>query len=307
MSELRPVNADDAILGRIRVQVGASFIYKRAVWIGLIVGALAVVRMLPATLAYEEPYEFWDRVPTMDPLRYIVEPWAGYLQVFARASFVIAHPFGNDIGPLITRLLSAAVIGALATFITADVSASAIPSRRVRIALALSLPLLPIPYPGPYVGPLNAQWWIALLLLMVAFAPARPWHYLLIAVAGLTGIAPCLALPVFRDRRAISLLIPSAIQSGILFTQLRRPQGVGISHEFVLVALLLIVAMAFAPLPLRTRLAYSYLGLAVIALGSIAVGGEPGNWRYLAVASAGISLGAASIIILGVSARSAAG
>jgi hypothetical protein len=257
--------------------------------VGLVVGAVALLRM-PLSLRYEEGFEFWDKVPVMTPVAYVLEPWAGYLNVFARSSFLVAHA----LDPIVTRLLAAAVIGLLAAFVVR--ASTAIPNPGVRLAFALVLPLLPIPDPGPYLGPLNSQWWIALLVLLIALEPERRWHSPLLLTAGLTGLAPCLAVMAFRDLRGFALLAPAIAQAVVFIGQPRRPLGVAISSEFMAVATVLLVTMAIARLPRRTRLAFTYLGLVIILGGSLAVGGESGNWRYLGIPAAGIALGLISLV-----------
>lgn len=51
----------------------------RPIIVPLFVATAALLRVMPATLIREEPLEFWARVPTIDPLRYLLETWAGYL------------------------------------------------------------------------------------------------------------------------------------------------------------------------------------------------------------------------------------
>jgi hypothetical protein len=246
--------------------------------------------MWPPTLVFEEPIEFWDRVTTLNPLQYLAEPWAGYLQVSARFVFLVVHPLG-DIGPAITRLMSAAVIAALAWFL---LRSSAIPSRTARVLPALALPVLPIGYPGPYVGPLNSQWWIATMVLLIALAPRQRWHAPILVVAGLTGLAPCLAWPAFRDRRVFALLIPTALQAVVLVSSQRRPASLAIEPAFIVIAAPLGGAMLMARLPPRTKLGFAYLGLATLTLGSILVGGVSGSGRFLAIACIGIVLAVTS-------------
>ena len=263
----------------------------------IVVTALALARMAPPRLEYEEPFAFWDVVPTMGPLEYLFEPWAGYFGVFARFSFLVAHPL-DDLGPLVTRLLASAVIGLVAVYFASDALRDAIPSRAVRIGLAISLPMLPIPYPGPYVGPLNSQWWIALAVLGIALARSRPWHYPALLVAGFVGIAPCIVLPVFRDRRWLALAVGVVAQLALLLSGERRPPGFSITIDYVLVMLLVGALMSAAPLPLRTRLAFGYLSIAILALGS-SLTGLPleSNWRRLAVPGAAMALGVFALLL----------
>jgi hypothetical protein len=266
---------------------------KRLVGIATVVAIAVLVRELPATLIREEPLQFWARVPTMDPPRYLLEPWAGYLQVWARAAFLVAYPFG-DAGPLVTRIIAALAVGAVAAFLASNRMRSAIPDGQLRLGIALSLALVPTAAPNAYDGPLNSQWWFAILAICIALVPPRRWDGPLLLGLGLTGAAPCLVLPVFRDRRALWLLVPTVMQAALVATSTRRPLGLGISPEYTTIAFLLIVVMIVARLPGRTRLAFVYVGLAIIALGALTYAGVPGNWRYLADAWVGIFLGVGS-------------
>src|SRR5262245_57734850 len=96
----------------------------------LAVLGLALLRM-PMSLVYEEPFEFWDRVPTMSPLAYLIEPWAGYVVLSSRAGFLVAYPFGEGLGPFVTRLFLAGIIAALAGLLLT--ARTAIPSPAVRV------------------------------------------------------------------------------------------------------------------------------------------------------------------------------
>jgi hypothetical protein len=244
---------------------------------------LALARM-PVQLQYEEPTAFWGN-------HSVFEPWAGYFQVFARLSFAIAWAVGN---PFVTRLLAALVIAAVAALLIR--SAAVVPDARVRVVGSLSLALMPIPDPGPYLGPLNAQWWIAIAVLVIALSPPRPWHYPAVLVSGFVGLAPCLVLPAFRDRRGLALLFPALIQAAILASSTRRQDGFPASTDYLWIMLVLAAVMVVARLPLRTRLAFLYLGLAVLALGAFASGRLDGQWRYLAIPGAGVTLGLASFL-----------
>lgn len=270
---------------------GAATARGRSGALFIVITALALLRMAPWQLEFEEPFAFWDVVPTMSALEYLIEPWASYFVVSARFSFLVAYPFG-DLGPLLTRLLAAAVIGLVAVYLASGALADAIPSRAVRTAFALSLPILPIAWPGPYVGPLNGQWWIALGVLGIALARPRTWHYPVLLGAGFAGIAPCVVLPVFRDRRGLALAVGVVAQGAMLLLGERSSPGFTITPEYLAVMLLVGVAMVAAPLPARTRMAFAYLGVTIVALGAIFTGWTLGSsLRYLAIPGAAIALG----------------
>jgi hypothetical protein len=261
------------------------------------VTALALLRMVPARLEFEEPFAFWDIVPTMGPIEYLFEPWAGYLGVFARFSFLLAYQF-DELGPLVTRLLAAAVIGLVAVYLASDELADAIPRRTVRTAVALSLPILPIGYPGPYVGPLNSQWWIAIAVLGIALARPRRWHYAALLGAGFVGVAPCIALPAFRDRRIVALGVGVAAQAATLLMSERRSPGFTISPDYIAVMLTVGAVMLLAPLPGRTRIAFAYLSISILALGAILTGWPLElNLRLLAIPGTTIALGIFALLL----------
>jgi len=199
---------------------------------------------------------------------------------------------------LVTRLLASAVIGLIAVYFASDALADAIPSRAVRIGLAMSLPMLPIPYPGPYVGPLNSQWWFALGVLGIALARPRTWHYPTLLLAGFTGVAPCIALPIFRDRRGLALAVGVVAQLALLLSGERRPPGFSVGIDYILVMLLVGALMSAAPLPLRTRMAFGYLSLAILALGAILTGWPlESNWRLLALPGAAMALAIFALLL----------
>jgi hypothetical protein len=56
--------------------------------------------------------------------------------------------------------------------------------------------------------------------------------------------------------------------------------------------------MSAAPLPVRTRMAFGYLSLAILALGSILTGWPlESNWRLLAVPGAAMALGIFALLL----------
>jgi hypothetical protein len=269
-------------------RVGTPWRRHRSVLVFACVFAISLLRMLPARLVSEEPSQFWATVPTTDPMSYLLMTWAGYVGVWARAVFLVGYQLG-DAGPLFTRICSAAVIGAVAAFFASHRLDAAIPFRgRPRIAFALSLAVLPIT--NPYVGPLNSQWWVALAVLGIALSAPRRGDTLFLFGAGFVGIAPLFMLPAFRDRRAIGLLIPAAVQVPLELLS-RHPVPPVMRPEFASVAILLLVALSVARLPRRTRGVFLYAGLATLAAGWIAVVPTDGGERYLTLAWVGISLG----------------
>lgn len=240
----------------------------RALALFTFVFVCAIAREGP--LAYEEPAFFANP-------GFLFEPWNGALAVFGRASFGIAHLIGD---PSVTRLIAAGVIGLVAIYLA-----------RVSVPGAISLGLLPIAYPGPYIGPLNSQWFFAIAILVMATEAPRRWHPWALFVAGISGLAPCLMAPVFRDRRAEVLLACGAVQLAILATSGRHPLGLSADPTYLLLAALLLLSLIRSRLPTRTRLVFAYGGLAIIAAAVIAAGTVTGQGRYLTVPMTGIVVG----------------
>jgi len=268
---------------------------RTATWLVFLgVTALAFVRMLPVRLEYEEPF-LLSQVATTDPLTYLLSPWNGAMTVFGRAAFLVAFPFGPG-AALVTRLISAAVIGATGAYLFGR--EEAIPDRRVRLVLAVSLPLFPIPDPGPYIGPLNSQWWFAIAVAGMALSSRKTWHYPALVIAGLSGIGPCLLWPAFRDRRLFALLVPTIVEAVVLVESPRRPQRLHLDPIWFVLVLGLVAALVFARLPWRTRIVFLYAGIAILAVGLFAQGKLAGQGRYLAIPAAGFVLGVASFISL---------
>jgi hypothetical protein len=265
------------VIGKEHLREGMRARWATAL-VGLIVFAVALLRQ-PMELVWEEPQHFWRSMP-------LWEPWAGYLQVVARGAFAVAYPLESV--PL-TRVLAAAVIALVAMFLASTRLSQAIPDRRVRIAFGVSLAFLPIA--ESYVGPLNSQWWLALLLVGIALTTERRWYdYPTIALAGLSGIGACLALPVFRDRRGLVLVAVVMLQAVYLIGAARRPSGIAISWQFAIVAALVVLAVLTPRLPRRTRFGFGWLSLVTIALGSWTIAGAEGGWRYLTAACAFVTL-----------------
>jgi hypothetical protein len=266
---------------------------SRATWLVFIgVAVLAFVRMLPVRLEYEEP-QLLAEAGAQDPLTYLFTQWNGALTLFGRASFLVAAQFG-DAGAFVTRLIAAAVIGAVGAYLFGR--SAAIPDMRVRLIVAFSLPLFPIPDPGPYIGPLNSQWWFAIAFAGMALSGPKRWHYPALVIGGLAGIGPCLLWPAFRDRRLVFLLVPAIIQAVVLFESDRRPKAAHLDLAWVVLVLALCAALILARLPLRTRLVFLYAGMSILAIGFLTQGSLVGQGRYLAIPAAGFVLGAASFL-----------
>jgi hypothetical protein len=260
---------------------------KPAALVGATVFLLALARMLPFDLNNEEPR-------MLAAAGELFAANNGQLLVPARLAYLVASPFG-EWALVVTNLTAALTVGLVAAYVTTW--REAIPDARARWILALSLPLLPIPEPGPYVGPLNNQWWFAIATLGIALSPPRRWHLPALAAFGLSGLAPCLLWPVFRDRRGLVLLAVAGVQGLVLLASHRErfpyPMDAGYLAAMASVA----GAMLVARLPTRTRLAFLYAGLVILALGAFGDGRLGLNYRYLAVPGAVIVIGLGSRLL----------
>jgi hypothetical protein len=144
---------------------------------------------------WEETAAFWAPTFTLDPIRYLIEPWSGYLVVPVRAAYLIARIGPFEIAPAITVVLHAMAIGLVAAFLASDRLAVAIPDHRVRVAFALSIAVLPII--SPYLSVTSGQWFFALALAGMSLSPTRRWDYPVLALTCLSGPATLLSVPLF--------------------------------------------------------------------------------------------------------------
>lgn len=233
--------------------------------------ALTAFLRMPG-LVFEEP-ALYTAGP--NPL----EPQSGYFQILGRSAFLVARLLGE---PVVTRIVAAAIVGLVAAYVW-----------QAGWLWALGFGLLPTAFPDGYLGPLNGQWWLAVGLVVMALRPIRAWHYPAIVLAGFSGLAPCVMLPVFRDRRGLVLAAVTGVQALSVLAGERRPVGWAIGPEFTLVMVLLLAVMIVARLPPRAKLALAYAGLSLLVLGAVEMG-DDWHQRYLTVAWAAIFLGVGS-------------
>ena len=262
-----------------------------AVWIVAFVIVLARQphNLLRPQWAYEEVAAFW--VPTffLEPLEYLLEPWAGYLQVPARLAFLFAKSAPSTQAPIVTTVFAAVVIASVATFFTSNRLCLAIPDVRVRVGFAFVIPLLPVS--GAFVGPLNAHWFLALYLVGLSLTiKKRWWDYPAVAFAGLSGVAAILTLPLFwRDKRGLVLAACAGIQFAVLINADRTPNDFALSRVAILALVMLLLVALIPALPVRTRLSFLYLGAVVVLAGSWSRSIQFGS-RYLLPLVAGFAL-----------------
>ncbi len=96
---------------------------------------------------WEETREFWAPTFSLDPLGYLLRPWAGQLLILPRLAFLAARLGPYEIAPAITFLLQGLLIGGVAGFFASNRLALVLPDWRVRMAIALSILVLPVTDP----------------------------------------------------------------------------------------------------------------------------------------------------------------
>jgi hypothetical protein len=253
---------------------------------------------------WEETAAFWATTFTLDPLRYLVEPWSGYLVVPVRAAFLIARLGPPEIAPAITVLLHAVAIGLVAAFLASGRLAVAIPDRRVRLAFALSIAVLPII--SPYLSVASSQWFFAIALTGMSLSPTRRWDYPVLAITCLSGPAVLLALPLFWrawrpvawrviDPRGVLMAGFALLQMASLGVSEGRPIVFFVAPVVLTLLLMMGVALIAArSLPAATHLSFGYLAVVTFVLGLFAMG----MWgRYFLALWALVALAALAALV----------
>lgn len=248
---------------------------------------------------WEETAAWWATTFTFDPLRYLIEPWSGYLVIPARAAFLIARLGPPEIAPAVTIVLHAAAIGLVAALLASNRLAGAIPDTRVRVAFGISIALLPLI--APYQSVLSGQWFFAIAIAGISLSPPRRWDYPVMVIASFSGPATLITLPLFWlrwrpskwrvvDGRGVVMALCALVQAISLATSEGRPMGFAFAPVIVVLIIMLGVALVLMrALPFRTQLAFGYLAAITLFLGLFAMG----YWgRYFLALWALVALGA---------------
>jgi hypothetical protein len=170
-----------------------------------------------------------------DGLASLVRPWQGYLHVAARAVALPATLVVPSWAPLLTNLVTMLVTAGVAAFIAGDRLRTAIPDRRLRVALAVGFVLMPAAHDLSW-HLVYLQWSLAFFLLarVLADEPAPRWVWLdraAVAIASLTGPFSILFAPLYLWQRrrlgsTAGIVIGGAIvQLAYLVTSPRAPAG----------------------------------------------------------------------------------
>ena len=188
----------------------------RVTWPQLVIIGLVVLiarrpeSLFAAEFTWEEANAFY--VPTFffDPVAQLTQTWGGTLQLVPRLGYLALRAVPVLWAPLAENLLSFIAVLGVAVFVASDRLASAVPDRRVRLALAASVLLLTAQ--RDVMGALmNVQWYggLWLAVLPIASTPVtalgRWMERALIALVALTGPFSLLLAPVYlwrlRSRR----------------------------------------------------------------------------------------------------------
>jgi hypothetical protein len=254
---------------------------------------------------WEETRDFWVPTFTFDPLRYLLEPAAGYLPMASRSAFLLARLGPPEVAPAVTIAVHAAAIALVAVFLASDRLAGAIPDRRVRVGFALAIPVLPVP--EVFISVLSVQWFLALYLAGLSLTrEVKRFDYFGVAIAGLSGIGAVLALPLFwRDRRGLVLLACAGLQALVLVNSDRRPVELDLLAPLWRVGLgiipIVLALTLIRTLPIRTVLVFAYVAAATAAAGMLAGGhlvADPalGGRYFFATAAVAALLAVAGVV-----------
>jgi len=251
---------------------------------------------------WEETAAFWATSFVVDPVRYLVEPWAGSFVVIPRAGFLIARLGPPEIAPAITIIMHAMVIAMVAWFLASERMAAAIPDRRIQLTFATSIAILPVA--EPYVSILSAHWFLALYLVGLSRVAGRRIDIPLVVGAGLSGVGAALAAPLFFldwrpgrriDRRGLALIAALGAQGLAVLASGRQPRSLDLVPIVLGAALtFVLVAAPRVQIPRRTLTAFGLLALATFALGAIAMGV---SGRYLLAGTALVGLVVAAWLV----------
>ncbi len=222
-----------------RVALATSGAATRAYTItAFVVAFVILVLRYPTALFAAEP--LWEDGPIFylrgfEGLASLARPYQGYLHVGARMVAVVAAAIPPALAPLLMNTVTIATTAGVAAFIASDRLRTAVPDRRVRLALAIGFVLMPAAQDLSW-HLVYLQWSLAFFLLarVIADAPGRRWVWLdraAVAVAGLTGPFAILFAPLYLWRRrqlgAVTWIVVAcaAIQLAVLFISRRTPTG----------------------------------------------------------------------------------
>ena len=192
-----------------RAAVSTDAVAARAYTIAAFAIALVILILrYPTALLAAEP--LWEDGPIFyrggfDGLASLVRPYQGYLHIAARMVAIVAATVPPALAPLLMNGVTILVTAGVAAFIASDRLRTAVPDRRIRLALAIGFVLMPASQDLSW-HLVYLQWSLAFFLLarVIADAPGPRWVWLdraAIGLAALTGPFSILFAPLYLWRR----------------------------------------------------------------------------------------------------------
>lgn len=228
-----------AARGGSRAAVATDAIAARAFTLAAFATALLIlVLRYPTALFAAEP--LWEDGPIFylggsDGLASLARPYQGYLHVAARMVAIAATTMPPALAPLLMNGVTILVTAGVAAFIASDRLRTAVPDRRIRLALAIGFVLMPASQDLSW-HLVYLQWSLAFFLLAraIADAPGPRWVWLdraAVGLAALTGPFSILFAPLYLWRRrelgATTWVVVGCalVQLAFIVTSRRAPAG----------------------------------------------------------------------------------
>jgi hypothetical protein len=177
-------------------------------WAAFGISLLILVLRYPTSVFTAEP--LWEDGPifylgAFDGLESLARPYQGYLHVAARMVALVAAAIPPALAPLLMNGVTILATAGVAAFIASDRLRTAVPDRRIRLALAIGFVLMPAAQDLTW-HLVYLQWTLAFFLLarVLANDPGPRWVWLdraAVAIAGLTGPFSILFAPLYLWRR----------------------------------------------------------------------------------------------------------
>jgi hypothetical protein len=240
------------------------------------ISLLILVLRYPTSLFTAEP--LWEDGPIFylggfDGLESLVRPYQGYLHVAARMVALVAAAVPPAVGPLLMNAVTILATAGVAAFIASDRLRTAIPDRRIRLALAIGFVLMPAAQDLTW-HLVYLQWTLAFFLLarVLADDPGPRWVWpdrAAVAIAGLTGPFSLLFAPLYLWRRrelgmtTWIVVACAAVQVAFVITARRAASGDWTALEGV--AILATRLLVEPLLGYRVTLSLSGAGLPLVA------------------------------------------
>jgi hypothetical protein len=202
------------------------------------ISLLILVLRYPTSVFMAEP--LWEDGPIFylggfDGLASLARPYQGYLHVAARMVALVAAAVPPALAPLLMNGVTILATAGVAAFIASDRLRTAVPDRRIRLALAIGFVLMPAAQDLTW-HLVYLQWTLAFFLLarVLADNPGPRWVWAdraAVAVAGLTGPFSILFAPLYLWRRrelgvtTWIVIACAAIQVAFVITARRAASG----------------------------------------------------------------------------------